>query len=192
MRILLVLAGAWCAFSRADHFELFSELHDERYFLDDSKPVPVACEDGDCTPLFRAVHFGAPQHKIGKRAAVQIDSMRDYIKFLLRGNKTKDDDRNTEPYRTGNITLGALSTILPNSVPISVVTIQFAIGVVIDGNFVGDREAIVSLFNLNVLTQYSELDYLRTHNFSVRFFSPNDRPIPSTLNSTQIDSPYLI
>jgi hypothetical protein len=24
----------------------------------------------------------------------------------LRGNKTKDDDTNTDPYRTGNITLG--------------------------------------------------------------------------------------
>lgn len=104
LRILLALASLCSVWTH--HFEIFSELHDERYFLDESKPVPVVCDDGDCTSFFHAVHFGAPKHKIRKRAAIQIDNMRDYIKFLLRGNKTRDDDRNNDPYRTGNITLG--------------------------------------------------------------------------------------
>lgn len=53
------------------------------------------------------------------------------------------------------------------------------VGVVIDANFVGDRNAIRNMFNLSLLPNSPELDYLRIHNFSVRFFNPDDRPIPS-------------
>jgi hypothetical protein len=56
--------------------------------------------------LYKILTVKHNKHKIAKRAAVQVETMKDYIKFLLRGNKTKDDDTNTDPYRTGNITLG--------------------------------------------------------------------------------------
>ncbi len=102
LRVLLVLASAFIHVQSA-HYELYSELRpDERWFLDDTKLIPVSCENGDCSALFNKHN----KHKIAKRAAVQVETMKDYIKFLLRGNKTKDDDTNTDPYRTGNITLG--------------------------------------------------------------------------------------
>jgi len=102
LRVLLVLASAFIRVQSA-HYELYSELRpDERWFLDDTKLIPVSCENGDCSALFNKHN----KHKIAKRAAVQVETMKDYIKFLLRGNKTKDDDTNTDPYRTANITLG--------------------------------------------------------------------------------------
>jgi hypothetical protein len=102
LHVILVLASAFIRVQSA-HYELYSELRpDERWFLDDSKLIPVSCENGDCSSLFNKHN----KHKIAKRAVVQVETMKDYIKFLLRGNKTKDDETNTEPYRTGNITLG--------------------------------------------------------------------------------------
>lgn len=100
--LLLVLASA-CIHVRSSYYELYSEFRpDERWFLDDAKLVPISCDNGDCSALFNKHN----KHKIAKRSLVQVETMEDYIKFLLRGNRTKDDDTNTEPYRTGNISLG--------------------------------------------------------------------------------------
>lgn len=107
LRILLVLASAFIHV-RSGHYELYSDLSSERWYLDDSKLIPITCDDGDCTSLFPK-HV---KHNIAKRAVVQVNTMKDYIKFLLRGNKTKDDDTNTDPYLTGNITLGTTSVHL--------------------------------------------------------------------------------
>ncbi len=101
LRILLVLASAFICV-QSGHYELYSDLSEERWFLDDSKLIPISCQDGDCSPMFNKY----VKHKIAKRAVVQVDTMKDYIKFLLRGNKTKEDETNTAPYATANITLG--------------------------------------------------------------------------------------
>lgn len=101
LRILLVLASI-LAHVHSAHYELYSDLSSERWFLDDKKLIPISCQEGDCTSFFTSY----PKHKIAKRAVVQVDTMKDYIKFVLRGNKTKDDDTNTDPYVTGNNTLG--------------------------------------------------------------------------------------
>lgn len=110
LRILLVLASA-LIYVQTAHYELYSDLSNERWFLDDKKLVPVSCQNGDCTSFFS----GHPKHRIAKRAIVKVDTMRDYVKFLLRGNKTKDDDTNTDPYMTGNTTLGMLIMISMSS-----------------------------------------------------------------------------
>ena len=103
LRVLLVLASALVR-THAAHYELYSDLSEERWFLDDTKLVPISCQDGDCSATFSK--YVKQYHKMAKRAVVQVDTMKDYIKFLLRGNKTKDDETNTTNYATGNITLG--------------------------------------------------------------------------------------
>ncbi len=47
-------------------------------------------------------------HQINKRQITPEGNgtMKDFIKFLLRGNKTKDDELNTLPYVAGNLSLG--------------------------------------------------------------------------------------
>jgi hypothetical protein len=49
-----------------------------------------------------------PNHRISKRqaASLGIGTMKDFLKYLIRGNKTKDDELNTEPYKADNLTLG--------------------------------------------------------------------------------------
>lgn len=94
----------------AKHFELYSDLTDERWILEDHKAlVPISCPAGDCSQVLR----DKPKHKIGKRSVIQIDTMKDYIKFILRGNKTRDDDRNIDPFTVKNITLGSKPSFFP-------------------------------------------------------------------------------
>lgn len=99
--VLLALASG-LAVSHSANYELYSDYSSERWFFDDRKMVPVSCHNGDCSQFF--AHW--PKHKIAKRAIVQVNTMKDYIKFMLRGNKTRDDDTNIDPYLTGNLTLG--------------------------------------------------------------------------------------
>ena len=60
----------------------------------DSSFSSVECYNADCA------------HQAVKRETVEIETVKDYIKYLLRGNKTKDDHFNTEPYVYGNTTIG--------------------------------------------------------------------------------------
>ena len=46
------------------------------------------------------------EHHIEKRDADEVATMKDFINYLLRGNKTKDDVLNTNPYYVGNLSLG--------------------------------------------------------------------------------------
>ena len=95
---------------QADHIELHSVLTGDRWVLESPKSlVPISCTRGDCSdvvPLSKPPPPGTPSHKIKKRAVVHLESIKDYIKFIVRGNKTRDDDRNVDPYRVSNITLG--------------------------------------------------------------------------------------
>lgn len=105
---LLLLGLLAFQLTKTDHFELYSDSTQERWLLEDHKAlVPISCDNGDCGHLLR----GKPKHKIGKRSVVNIGSMKDYIKFIVRGNKTRDDDRNVDPYVVGNITLGLIIAI---------------------------------------------------------------------------------
>jgi len=79
--------------------QLISE--DELYTDDDRSPFDLgssfssaACYSADCI------------HETVKREAVEVETMKDYIKYLLRGNKTKDDHYNTDPFVYGNTTIG--------------------------------------------------------------------------------------
>ncbi|EFX89958.1 hypothetical protein DAPPUDRAFT_309629 [Daphnia pulex] len=156
LRVLLVLASAFIHVQSA-HYELYSELRpDERWFLDDTKLIPVSCENGDCSALFNKHN----KHKIAKRAAVQVETMKDYIKFLLRGNKTKDDDTNTDPYRTANITLG----------------------VVMDKNLIGNLQTFTNIFDVANMPSNPEIDYLRLQKFNVTYLNPQDK-LPSNINA---------
>jgi len=102
-----ILAVSVTALYPAEDYELYSDLTDDRWVLDARSLVPVQCPDEGCPPAtFTDMTDLRPIHKIKKRSVVKIDSMKDYIKFLLRGNKTRDDDRPIDPYVTGNITLG--------------------------------------------------------------------------------------
>ena len=102
-----ILAVSVTALYPAEDYELYSDLTDDRWVLDARSLVPVQCPDEGCPPAtFTDMTNLRPIHKIKKRSVVKIDSMKDYIKFLLRGNKTRDDDRPIDPYVTGNITLG--------------------------------------------------------------------------------------
>lgn len=103
---VLVVARVTALYPGED-YELYSDLTDDRWVLDARSLVPVQCPDDGCPPAtFTDMTDLLPSHKIKKRSVVKIDSMKDYIKFLLRGNKTRDDDRPIDPYVTGNITLG--------------------------------------------------------------------------------------
>ncbi|XP_032780449.2 ionotropic receptor 93a [Daphnia magna] len=150
--VLLLLASTSIRV-RSAYYELYSEFRpDERWFLDDAKLVPISCDNGDCSALFNKHN----KHKVVKRSVVQVETMKDYIKFLLRGNRTKDDDTNIGPYRTSNITLG----------------------VVLDKNFIGDLQTFTKIFDITNLPVSPELEYLRQQNFSITFFSPNDKLTP--------------
>ena len=55
-------------------------------------------------------------HEAIKRETIEIDTMKDYIKYLLRGNKTRDDHFNTEPFIYGNMTIGKLRNRVVGSI----------------------------------------------------------------------------
>ena len=100
-RVLLALASS-LAIIHSTQYELYSEYSSERWFFDDKNLVPVSCNNGDCSQFF--AHL--PKHKIAKRPIIQVNTMQEFIKFLIDVNKTTDDDINSEPYLTGNLTLG--------------------------------------------------------------------------------------
>ena len=108
--IVGLLTASAIAIYPVEDYEFYSDLSDDRWVLDARSLVPVPCPEGGCPPATSFNHFPDlhPDHKIRKRSVVKIDSMKDYIKFLLRGNKTRDDNRPITPYVTGNLTLGKI------------------------------------------------------------------------------------
>ena len=58
---------------------------------------------------------------------------------------------------------------------------NYSQGVVLDTNFVGDLQMMKKLFDMNSSAPVRpEMEFLRKQKFNVTFFSPYDRPIPST------------
>lgn len=109
--LLLGLLAVQLKSVQGDHIELHSVLTGDRWVLENHRSlVPISCNRDDCSAVIPKKPVNKQQpHKIKKRAAVvQIENMKEYLKFILRGNKTRDDDRNIDPYTVSNITLGNL------------------------------------------------------------------------------------
>ena len=98
--LLLILVLNSPLLPRADDY-LYQDYQDpselSEYGIDQQLLGTADCSQNECGV-----------HRMTKRLIQnpEIPTMKDFIKYLLRGSLTKEDQQSTEPFVAGNMTLG--------------------------------------------------------------------------------------